>query len=48
MNNLINTRNNILQRIQLLILVYNNEADAYWYQYQFALQTNDQRITFRK
>ncbi len=50
MNDLANTRNDCLRRNQLLTLVYNNEANKHYHWYQFAqeLQTNGQRMAFRK
>ena len=50
MNDLANTRNNCLQRNQLLTLAYNNEVDerCRWYQIAQELRTNGQRIAFRK
>src|SRR6266496_4334470 len=50
MNDLANTRNDCLQRNQLLTLAYNNEVDEHrrWWQIAQERQTNGQRMVFRK
>ncbi|PKK57304.1 hypothetical protein RhiirC2_798285 [Rhizophagus irregularis] len=50
MNDLANTRNDVLQRTQLLTLAYNNEVNERhcWWQIARERQTNGQRIAFRK
>ncbi|CAB5370398.1 unnamed protein product [Rhizophagus irregularis] len=50
MNDLANTRNDVLQRTQLLTLAYNNEVNErrHWWQIARERQTNGQRIAFRK
>src|SRR3989337_319880 len=50
MNELTNTRNDLFQRKQMLIRLYRNEVDArrQWYQFAQELQTNGQRMAFRK
>ncbi|PKY60311.1 hypothetical protein RhiirA4_483881 [Rhizophagus irregularis] len=50
MNDLANTRNDVLQRTQLLTLAYNNEVNERrrWWQIAQERQTNGQRMAFRK